>query len=153
MFICKNIRSSVHQHLPWVSCEPNIRPSVNIYHGCLLSTTPLTVFYQFFLNFADAFFMVWGCAWGLDMIVRLFFCHFFHFVDLVIFLPQCRDSGYLVSATLHTIIYWSFWNFAHIFFMVWRCACDLDVILELIFVTFSTLWTLSFSGLRFYESV
>ena len=35
--------------------------------------------------------------------------------------------------------------------MVWRCACDLDVILTLIFVTFSTLRTLAFSDLRFYE--
>ena len=32
--------------------------------------------------------------------------------------------------------------------MVWRCAHGLDIILELIFVTFSTL---SFSDLRFYE--
>ena len=38
--------------------------------------------------------------------------------------------------TLHTILYRSFWNFAHVFFMVWRCARDLDVILALIFVTF-----------------
>ena len=37
--------------------------------------------------------------------------------------------------------------------MVWRCACGLDIILALIFVTFSTLGTLSFSDLRFYENV
>ena len=66
---------------------------------------------------------------------------------------KCCDSGYLVSATPHTILCQSFLNFAHVFPMVRRCACGLDIILDLIFVTFSTLWTLSFSDLRFYESV
>ena len=149
--------------------------------------------------------MVWGCAYGLDIIVRLFFvtfstvnlshfltsmyrqwvpckrnssnnfisiflklctcflhglkmCMWFeynpcvdfsHFANFVIFWPRilwkCIDSECLVSATPHTILYQSFWNFAHVFAMVWRCACGLDIILELIFVTFSTLWTLSFS--------
>ena len=74
-------------------------------------------------------------------------------MNLVIFRPQCIDSGYLVSATPHTILYQSFWNFAHVFSMVWRCASGLDIILALIFVTFSTLGTLSFSDLRFYENV
>ena len=76
------------------------------------------------------------------------FCNFFYFVNFVIFWSQIlwksRDSGYLVSATPHTILYRSLWNFAHVFAMVWRCARGLDIILELIFVTFSTLWTLSF---------
>ena len=161
--------------------------------------------------------MVWGYACGLDIIMRLFFCHFFHFVNLVIFLTsmnrqwvpcernssyncipiflklctcflhglkmcmwfgynpcfnfchffhfvnfeiswsqilwKCIDSGYLVSATPHTILYQSFCNFAHVFVMVWRCAYGLNIILELIFVPFSTLRTLSFPDLRFYESV
>ena len=48
---------------------PFIRPSVNIYYGCLVSTTPLTVFYRSFWNFAGVFFMVWGCACGLDRIM------------------------------------------------------------------------------------
>ena len=76
------------------------------------------------------------------------FYYFFHFVNFVIFWPQIlwksRDSGYLVSATSHTTLYRSLWNVAHVFAMVWRCARGLDIILELIFVTFSTLWTLSF---------
>ena len=96
------------------------------------------------------------CMWfGCNPCIN--FCHFFLFANLVIFWPQilwkCCDSGYRVSATPHTILYWSFWNFAHVFPMVWRCACGLNIILELIFVTFSTLRTLSFSDLRFYESV
>ena len=37
--------------------------------------------------------------------------------------------------------------------MVLRFACDLDITLKLIFVTFFTLWTLSFSDLRFYEDL
>ena len=71
------------------------------------------------------------------------FYHFFHFVNVVIFWPQIlwksRDRGYLVSATPHTILYRSLWNFAHVFAMVWRCADGLDIILELIFVTFYAL--------------
>ena len=165
----------------------SVGPFVNIYLGCLVRATPLTILYQSFWNFTGVFFMVWGCACGLDIIVRLFFvtfstlwtchfstsvyrqwvphehnssysfiqiflklctcffhglemcmwfgcnawinsCHFFHFVNFVIFWPQilwkCIDSGYLVSATPHTIFYQSFWNFAHVFSMVWRYACD-----------------------------
>ena len=83
----------------------------------------------------------------------IIFYHFFQFVNLVIFRPQCIGSGYLVSATPHTILYQSFWNIAHVFSMVWRCAYGLDIILAFIFVTFFTLRTLSFSDLRFYENV
>ena len=76
------------------------------------------------------------------------FCHFFPFVNFVIFWPQILwkyiDSGYLVSATPHTILYRSFWNFAHVFSMVWRYTYGLNIILALIFVTFSTLWTCHF---------
>ena len=59
-----------------VSVHPSVCPSVNIYHWCLVSATPLTVFYWSFWNFADVFFMVWGCACGLDIIVGLFFITF-----------------------------------------------------------------------------
>ena len=93
------------------------------------------------------------CMWFWYNCEIIFFCHFFHFVNLVIFWPHCIDSGYLVSPTPDTILYRSFWNFAHVFSMVWRCACGLYIILALIFVTFSTLRTLSFLDLRFYESV
>ena len=81
---------------------------------------------QFCTNrFPAVFFMVWGCACGLDIIVRFFF--FFFFVNFVIFRPQCIDRRYLVSKSPHTILYRSFWNFAHVFSMVWRCACVLDI--------------------------
>ena len=100
------------------------------------------------------------CIWffhGLKMCIWFRYnpcfnlCHFLLFVNWVIFWPQilwkCIDSGYLVSSTPHTIFYWSFWNFA--LSMVLRFACVLDIIVELMFVTFFTLWTLSFSDLRF----
>ena len=53
------------------------------------------------------------------------FCHFFHFVNFVIFWPQIIwkscDSGCLVSATPHTILYRSLWNFAHVFACLEMC--------------------------------
>ena len=79
------------------------------------------------------------CMWfGYNLCIN--FCHFFHFVNFVIFRHQilwkCIDSGYLVSATPYTISYLCLCNFAHLFSMIWRCACGLDLILLLIFVTF-----------------
>ena len=120
-----------------------------------MSATPLTVLYRSFWNFACVFIIVWGYACGLDIIVRLFFVTFSTLwtYAVVFFWPQWIDSGYLVSATPHTILCRSFWNFAHVFSMVWRCAYGLDIILALIFVPYSTLRTLSFPDLRFYESV
>ena len=137
LFVRPSIRLSVRQHLPWVSCERNSS----------------YVFVLIFLKLCRCFLHgVRMCMWfGYNC--WIIFYHFFHFVNLVIFLPQCIDSGYLVSATPHTILYQSFWNFVHVFSMVWRCAYGLDIILAFIFVTFSTLRTLSFSDLRFYENV
>ena len=135
------------------SVLPSVHPSINIYHGCLVSATPLTVFYWSFLKLCRCFLHgVRMCMWfGYNC--WIIFYHFFHFVNLVIFRPQCIDSGYLVSATPHTILYQSFRNLAHVFSIVWRCAYGLDIILAFNFVTFSTLRTLSFSDLRFYENV
>ena len=57
------------------------------------------------------------------------FYHFFHFMNFVIFWTQIlwksTDSGYLVSATPHTILYRSLWNFAHDFAMVWSRATEI----------------------------
>ena len=125
-------------------------------NGYLVSATPQTILYQSFWNFAHVFSMVWRCIWfGYNPFIN--FYHFFHFANFCHFLTsdsmKCCDSGYLVSATPHTVLYWSFLNFVYVFTMVWRCAYGLDIILELILVTFSTLWTLSLSDLRFYESL
>ena len=94
--------------------------------GYLVSATPHTILYRSLWNFA--------CIWfGYNPWIN--FCHFFHFVNFVIFWPQilwkCIDSGYLVSATPYTISCLSLCNFAHPFSMVWRCACGLDLILQL----------------------
>ena len=74
-------------------------------------------------------------------------------MNLVIFRPQCIDSGYLVSATPHTILYPIFLKLCTCFLHGLKMCMWLDVIIALIFVTFSSLGTLSFSDLRFYESV
>ena len=69
----------------------------------LVSATSLTVLYWSFWNFAFVFFMVWGCACGLDIIVSFFVCfffHFFHIVNLVIFHLHYIDNGYLLWAQL-----------------------------------------------------
>ena len=50
--------TSVRQHLPWVSCECNSS----------YSFVPIIL--------KRVFFMVWGCAYGLDITVRLFFVTF-----------------------------------------------------------------------------
>ena len=54
---------------------------------------------------------------------------------------KCIDSGYLVGATPVTVFFWLFWNFADVFCMEWRCACSFGIILWLLFLTFSALWT------------
>ena len=59
-----------------VSVRPSVRPSINIYPGCPVSASPLTVLYWSFWNFTCVFVMVWGCACGLDIIGRLFFVTF-----------------------------------------------------------------------------
>ena len=84
--------------------------------------------------------MVWRCACDLDIIPRLIFFYFFRILNLVIFqariLSKAIDSGYIVCAIPPTVLYRSFWNFTDVFVMVWRCACGLDIIHRLIFVTF-----------------
>ena len=131
------VRSSIRQHLPWAPCERS--SSYSFVQG----------FFKLCMCFRHGMRI---CMWfGYNC--EIIFYHFFHFVNLEFYLPQCIDSGYLVSATPHTVLYRSFLNFAHVFSMVWRCACGLDVILALIFVTFCTLRTVSFPDLRFYESV
>ena len=126
------IHFSTSVYRQWVPCERNS------------SYNYIPIFFKLCTCFLHGLKM---CMWfGYNPCIN--FCHFFHIANFVIFWPQilwkCCDSGSLVSATTHTILYRSFWNFALVFAMVWRCAYGLDIILELIFDTFSTLWTLSF---------
>ena len=98
-----------------------------------------------FRNITGVFVMVWRCACGLDIIFRLTFVTFFRILNLYIFqariVSKCMYIGYLVCAPPPIVLCQSFWNFTGVFVMVWRCVCGLDIILKLIFVTFSTFWT------------
>ena len=65
------------------------------------------------------------------------------------FCPHHPPSPLTVGLTVGTLcaqlllqFYASFWNFAGAFVMVWRCACGLDIIHRLFFVTFSAIWTI-----------
>ena len=50
--------------------------------------------------------------------------------------PPPSNSRYLVCATPPRVLCRSFWNFTSVFVMVWKCACGLDIIFRLTFVTF-----------------
>ena len=123
-----SVSSSICQHLPWVSCE----------HISSYSFVP--TLYVFSSWYEDVH-VVWILLW--DYFLSLFpLCELSHFLTSMYrqWVPCERNTSYSFIPI--------FSNFAHVFAMVWRCACALDIILELIFVTFSTLWTLSFSDLR-----
>ena len=115
---CKfpSVRSAGRQQLPWVPCERNSSYS----------------FVPIFLKLCSVFLMVWGCACSLSLF------------------PQCELSHFSTSNSMYR--QWVpcecnspynfipvFLNFAHVFSMVWRCACGLNIMLELTFITFSTL--------------
>ena len=108
--------------------------------GYLVSAALLRIFILIFLKPCTCF------LHGLEMYMWfgynpwINFCHF-SILWTVIFSPQivwkCINRGYLVSAThFHAISYLPLCNFAHLFSMVWRCACGWDLILLLIFGTF-----------------
>ena len=87
------------------------------------------------MKLACVFIVVWGCACGLDIIVRSIFfslfphCGLSHFSPSIYWqwLPRKHNSSYNFIQ--------SFWNFAYVFSIVWRCACAFHIILALIFVT------------------
>ena len=99
----------------------------------LVSATPLTVFYRLFWNFACGFFMVWGYACGLNITVRSFLSLFLH-------CELSHFSFYLVRTTLHTILYQSFWNFAHNFSIVWKYNPCIIFVTFFSFVNFVIFW-------------
>ena len=73
-----------------VSVRSSVCPSINIYPGCLVSAIPLTVLYWSFWNFACVFFMVWGCAYGLNTICKSFFTLGMHTVGTCKRNSSCR---------------------------------------------------------------
>ena len=87
------------------------------------------------------------CMWfGYNRWIN--FCHFFHFVNFVIFWPQilwkCIDSGYHVSATPYTTSCLSLFNFAHLFVHGLKMCMWFGFNPAVNFCHFSTLLTLSF---------
>ena len=102
--------------------------------GYLVCATPPAVLCQSFSNFTSVSVMVWRCACGLDIIIRLIFLTLFRILNLVIFqswiVLKCIDSGYLVCATPPAVLCQSFSNFTSVSVMVWRYACGLDIILR-----------------------
>ena len=101
-----------------------------------MSATPLTVLYRLFWNFACIFFMVWGCACGLDVILRLFFFTFFLHCELSHFSPSIYRQ--LVPREHN-----SSYNFILIFLELYTCflhslkmECAFHIILAIFFVTF-----------------
>ena len=113
---------SMKVYRQWVSCERN---------------SPYN-FIPIFLKLTHVFSMVWRCTCVLDIIFELIFVAFSALLTLSFFTSDSTKvySRYLVSTTAYTISYLSLCNFAHPFSKVWRCACDLDFIMRLFFVTF-----------------
>ena len=113
-----------------------------------MSTSWAQLLIQFYTNLFKTlyiFSIVWRCAWAFYTILALIFITFFSTLWTLSFSDlSCLDSGCHVIATPHTILYWSLWNFAHVFSRVCRCACGLDIILKLIFLTFFTLLAVVF---------
>ena len=72
-------------------------------------------------------YMLWRYACGLDIIVTLFWFHFFNFVS---FWHHNLFSICIVSlwAKLLTLLCLCFEAFSCVFFIVWRSACGFDII-------------------------
>ena len=93
------------------------------------------------------------CTWfGYNPWIN--FCHFFHFVNFVIFWPQilwkCIDNGYLVSATPYTTSCLSLCNFAHLFSHGLKMCMWFEFNPAVDFCHISILLTLSFFASSIY---
>ena len=60
------------------------------------------------------------------VILPLFFINFFRFFDLVFF-PGLISVG--IDTLLAQVLLEIFWNYAYLFYMVWRCVCVFWVVL------------------------
>ena len=113
-----------------------------------------TLWAQLLIQFIPIFMKLCTCfPHGLDICMWfgynfwINFCHFFHFVNFVIFWPQILwkyiDNGYLVSVTPYKISCLSLCNFAHLFFFHSLKMCMwFGFNHAVIFCHFSTLLTL-----------
>ena len=124
---------SMKVYRQWVPCE------------CNSSYNFILIFLKLCTCFLHGLEMCMWFGYNLALIFVTFFTLWtLSFSDL-----RFYESGYLVSATPYTVSILSSCSFAHLFFsMVWRCACGMDLILQLIFVTLLTLSFFNFSQVR-----
>ena len=136
-----------HFLLLFSHCELHFSPIIYKQLVPLVSATPLTILYRLLWNFAYVFFMVWGCACGLDVIVWFFFT-FFHIENSIVW--RCACAFHIIHVLifitffcfLNFVIYWpqmyrqlvpcdcnfsynfkpSFWNFAHFLLGLQKCT-------------------------------
>ena len=74
------------------------------------------------------------CVWfaGYSPVLLFFFFFFFFLLSLFrVQLELVKMYRYLVGATPPRVSYQSFWSYAYLFFIVWRCACGFGAILLL----------------------
>ena len=111
-----------------------------IFSRYLAPLTPPTVFVRSFWNFTGALRMVWRYACVFFRILKLYFYHFLHILNLDIFwvliLQKCIGSRYLVPLTPPIVFGRSFWNFTWAFRMAWRYAYWIFQNPEIIFYHF-----------------
>ena len=102
----------------------------------LVAATPFTVLYRLLRNLACVFFMVWGCACGLYIIVRSFFFHYFPHCELSHFSPSIFRQWVTRKHNCSYNFILMFLKLCTWFSIVWRCACAFHIIIALIFVSF-----------------
>ena len=74
-------------------------------------------------NFNYAYLLYTVC--GLGVILRLFFINLFHFFDLVFQGPISIGIDILLAQFRLELL----WNYAYLFYMVWRCVCGFWIVL------------------------
>ena len=101
-----------------------------------VSATPLTVLYRLFWNFAYVFFMVWGYAYGLGIIVRTLFVTFLTLWAVIIH-SLYINSWYLLWVQLLLQFCTGYYETLHVFSSWYEdSACDLDVTVRFFFPLF-----------------
>ena len=89
------------------------------------------------------FYMVCRCACGLGLSSHYFFYQFFllysRFDDV-----KCIRINTVWAQILLAFFHRSVWKYAYLFYIVWRCACGLGVILPLLFIMFFLFFELVF---------
>ena len=91
-------------------------------------------FVQIILKLCAYVFVLWGCACGLDIIVRSLFVTFFHIVNFVIFHPLFINIWYSCERNSSDSFALIVMKLCMRFFSsVWGCACGLHIIVRSFF--------------------